>query len=386
MKKTFKKYFVPHEGNDHKPHLLRPKAILMLAGVALVVEAVFFVQTSTTPAARLFALILPDALTSQTNTERVDDGLGTLRTNLFLTAAAQAKANDMAAKGYFAHYDVNGKSPWDWISAAGYKFAAAGENLAVNFSDSADVTQAWMNSPGHRANILNGTFTEIGIATAEGTYEGHNTIFVVEMFGRPAAGAIAVATTPPPALATPLPTPAATPGPVNTTPGTTPLATPVPTPTAQPTVAPATTQRPVPTPTRAPIAAAPRPVPVAVTTAQDTFISVEGEEPAPTPPTTQAATPGGIRANFDTFRTSLIESLITSPKTTVRYIYILLALLVGVALFLKATHRTMRQHPNLILNGLLFVLLVSAIVTVNQYVTLKDATVYGATTFSQVAR
>ena len=48
----------------------------------------------------------------------------------------------------------------------------AGENLAVNFSDSQDVTNAWMNSPEHRANILNGDFTQIGIATAQGTYKG----------------------------------------------------------------------------------------------------------------------------------------------------------------------------------------------------------------------
>lgn len=111
----------------------------------------------------------------------------TLKTNPVLVAAAQAKANDMAAKGYFAHVSPEGLDPWHWFKEAGYSFDYAGENLAIDFSDSADVERAWMNSMAHRENILNSRFSEIGIATAEGLYQGHATIFVVQEFGAPSS-------------------------------------------------------------------------------------------------------------------------------------------------------------------------------------------------------
>jgi hypothetical protein len=92
----------------------------------------------------------------------------------------------MAQKGYFAHTSPEGRSPWYWFKQGGYVFNFAGENLAVDFSDSADVERAWMNSPTHRSNILNNKFTEIGVATAVGTLDGRQTTFVVQEFGTPA--------------------------------------------------------------------------------------------------------------------------------------------------------------------------------------------------------
>jgi len=132
------------------------------------------------------AAVISSTLVDLTNTDRASQNLGTLTVNPELTAAAQAKADDMAAKGYFAHTSPDGKTSWYWFKEAGYSFTYAGENLAVDFTDSDAVENAWMNSPTHRANILNGHYTEIGIASAEGTYEGHHTIFVVQMFGAPA--------------------------------------------------------------------------------------------------------------------------------------------------------------------------------------------------------
>lgn len=133
------------------------------------------------------ASVLPAVLVNLTNGDRAADKLNSLSTNAQLTAAAQAKANDMAAKGYFAHNSPGGQTPWTWMSNAGYSFVDAGENLAVDFTDSTDVEHAWMNSPEHRANILNSNFTEVGIATAQGMYQGHMVTFVVQMFGRPAS-------------------------------------------------------------------------------------------------------------------------------------------------------------------------------------------------------
>ncbi len=132
------------------------------------------------------AAVLSGALVDLTNAERSAHSLSLLRIDPLLTQAAQAKADDMAAKGYFSHVSLDGITPWHWISQAGYDFETAGENLAIDFFDSADVEAAWMASPTHRANIMNAGFTEIGIATAEGVYDGHPTTFVVQMFGRPA--------------------------------------------------------------------------------------------------------------------------------------------------------------------------------------------------------
>lgn len=135
------------------------------------------------------AAVVTATLVDLANNDRKAESEGTLVVNPKLVAAAQAKADDMAAKGYFAHTSPDGSTSWSWFQKAGYAFSFAGENLAVNFSDSDDVEKAWMDSPTHRANILNGKFTEIGIATAEGEYKGRKTTFVVQMFGTPRGGA-----------------------------------------------------------------------------------------------------------------------------------------------------------------------------------------------------
>ncbi len=139
------------------------------------------------------AAVISAVLVDLTNGDRAAHTVGGLSVNPLLTAAAQAKANDMAARGYFAHVSPDGKNSWYWFREAGYSFIYAGENLAVDFYDSGDVERAWMNSPTHRRNILDGNFTEIGIATAQGTYQGRPTTFVVQMFGTPARATAAVA-------------------------------------------------------------------------------------------------------------------------------------------------------------------------------------------------
>lgn len=186
MKRILKKYFIPHEANEHKPHFLRSETTLAILGGVLLIEIVFLLQLwAVIPSGNLLGLVLPNVLVDATNQTRTEAEFGSLRVNEALVRAAQAKAQDMAAKGYFSHVSPDGVSPWYWLEQSGYSFLYAGENLAVNFSDSEDVIKAWMDSPGHRANILNGKFTEIGIATAFGKYKGKDTVFVVEFFGRP---------------------------------------------------------------------------------------------------------------------------------------------------------------------------------------------------------
>ena len=188
--RKFKKYLIPHPENDHQPHILRWHTVVFICGLMVIAEIIFIIGPSyLISRSKLFGVIVVNALVDETNQNRIADHLQTLGISPLLQAAAQDKANDMAAKGYFAHTSPEGLTPWYWFGVVGYDFSSAGENLAVNFSDSQDVTNAWMNSPEHRANILNGDFTQIGIATAQGTYNGRPAVYVVELFGTPALAA-----------------------------------------------------------------------------------------------------------------------------------------------------------------------------------------------------
>lgn len=129
--------------------------------------------------------VYASVLVNLTNKNRASANLSELKVNPVLEKAAQMKADDMAAKGYFSHNTPDGKTPWYWFEQAGYKYEYAGENLAVNFEDSDDIETAWMNSPKHFTNIMNNKFIEIGIATSTGIYKGREAIFVVQLFGKP---------------------------------------------------------------------------------------------------------------------------------------------------------------------------------------------------------
>lgn len=131
------------------------------------------------------AAVVQSDLIAYTNVERARNELGLLKENPVLNAAAQAKANDMAAQGYFSHTGPDGQAPWRWFVAAGYDYRFAGENLAVRFSDSREVVNAWMASPTHKANITKAQYQEIGIGVADGTYQGMPVTFVVQFFGTP---------------------------------------------------------------------------------------------------------------------------------------------------------------------------------------------------------
>jgi len=187
MRKTAKKLFIPHHGNDHKPHFLRNKSISVLLVIALVAEIGILTLFLPILPGKLdyLSAVLPGVLISATNDSRSDDSLNILKESSLLTEAAQLKANDMAEKGYFSHVTPDGKQPWHFVNLSGYDYEVAGENLAVNFVDSKDVHRAWMKSPTHKANILRKDFTEVGIATANGKYKGKDVIFVAQFFARP---------------------------------------------------------------------------------------------------------------------------------------------------------------------------------------------------------
>jgi hypothetical protein len=189
----FRKYFralthfcIPHEHNGFKPHVFRELSVSLIAVLAVLVFAGTLIGGNLIKQTSLGAAIDSLFLVDLTNKNRDTLHVPTLTVNPLLTLAAERKAKDMVARGYFAHNSPDGKSPWYWFKSVGYQFQYAGENLAVDFVDSEDVETAWMNSPGHRANIVNSNFTEIGIAIATGTFEGHSSVFVVQLFGKPA--------------------------------------------------------------------------------------------------------------------------------------------------------------------------------------------------------
>jgi len=126
---------------------------------------------------------------ADTNAARKQNGnLAALAENPTLDRIAELRLEDMFAKQYFAHVSPSSSSAETVANQVGYGYLAIGENLALgNFEGDGGVVAAWMKSPGHRANILNIHFTQIGVAVQEGIFQGERTWLAVQIFGRPAA-------------------------------------------------------------------------------------------------------------------------------------------------------------------------------------------------------
>lgn len=132
-------------------------------------------------------VLLQSKIIEETNLQRQLNGdLPVLQENSALNAAASAKANDMFKNQYFEHVSPAGVDPGKLVLSYGYDYIIAGENLILgNFASEKEVIDSWMNSPGHRANILNNRYTEIGVAIIKGTYEGRSVWIGVQEFGLP---------------------------------------------------------------------------------------------------------------------------------------------------------------------------------------------------------
>jgi uncharacterized protein YkwD/stress response protein SCP2 len=120
------------------------------------------------------------AVIDLTNRERTRYGLPPLSADPLLTTAAQAHSADMVARAFYAHTAPDGSQPWDRAAAAGSTRRSVGENIACGQRSPADVVEGWMNSPGHRANILKPGFTHIGIGFAGGGRAG---MYWTQLFG-----------------------------------------------------------------------------------------------------------------------------------------------------------------------------------------------------------
>jgi hypothetical protein len=214
-----KDHFIPHEGNDHVPHLLKHRVLFGYSAIIALLKVLVIVVPIALPAASVFSnSITVTNVIELTNAAREKLGLADLKENAKLDAAAAAKANDMIANGYFAHTSPTGVTGWFFIKQAGYAYRSAGENLAVHYTTAEGLHEGWMASPTHKANIVSTKYRDIGVGVVQGEYGGYHTIMVVQMFGllasapAPAPKPVAVATPPAPAPA-PAPKPAAPPAP-----------------------------------------------------------------------------------------------------------------------------------------------------------------------------
>jgi len=272
-----KRWLVPHAHNDHRPHLIRLHGLavmaVLIAGLQASALAAAIHRSAPTPLVKATThstsggdvlayatgSITPTELLNLTNQERAANGLPALHMDARLNSSASMKAQDMFANDYWNHVSPACVQPWHWFTLAGYNYTYAGENLAKDFDTAQGVMDGWMNSPGHRANILNPHYNDVGFAVEDGqspydsipssgsssyttptctapiAQANEPTTLVVAHYG--ATAAQVVATTPAP-VATPRPTvaSAATPAPtpVPTTP--VPTATPAPTPTGAPPI------------------------------------------------------------------------------------------------------------------------------------------------------
>lgn len=197
MKSFLHRFFIPSHRNNFRAHGLHISSltVYLIGAVAL---SFSYSNNAFLPAGSVLGIasdINVGALHTLTNQQRTNSGLPALNLNDQLSSAAAGKCNKMLADNFWAHYAPDGTTPWFFINQAGYKYETAGENLAKDFNDSNSVVNAWMASPTHAANILNGKYQDVGFATCNGSLTGSETTVVVQMFGKPSGSAVATSFT-----------------------------------------------------------------------------------------------------------------------------------------------------------------------------------------------
>ncbi|MEZ6143761.1 MAG: CAP domain-containing protein [Zavarzinella sp.] len=121
------------------------------------------------------------AIVAETNAARAKAGLPALQVSPALMSAARGHSNNMAAAGVMSH-NLNGRGVGDRVRAAGYAFTGCAENIAMGQFSASDAIRSWLNSAGHRANMLSGTYTQLGVAVS---YDRSGRPYWTQVFGRP---------------------------------------------------------------------------------------------------------------------------------------------------------------------------------------------------------
>ncbi len=189
-----KHIFVPHKGNNYRPHLIRWRGLALVAVLSLIIQISYGLMTTGQWAVLgSTSNITTSQLVADTNREREKAGLGDLVENQQLSQAAFLKANDMFKHNYWAHTSPSGITPWYWFAQVGYNYQSAGENLAKNYPTADATVAAWMNSPTHRANVLDDKYVDVGFAVVDGVLSGRVTTLVVAEYGQPASPGLQIA-------------------------------------------------------------------------------------------------------------------------------------------------------------------------------------------------
>lgn len=158
--------------------LLNPKKVIDTPGALRVKTNVFNFSSDN--------YLTKTGIIFETNNERAKENLKPLTENEKLNISAQKKVNDMFDEQYFEHISPSGVGVSELGQSVDYEYIMIGENLALgNFKDDKALIQAWMNSPGHRANIMNKNYTEIGVYAMKSIFEGKKTWIAVQHFGIP---------------------------------------------------------------------------------------------------------------------------------------------------------------------------------------------------------
>lgn len=312
-------FFIPHPGNDHRPHALRPPALFTYATAAVGVKVITFLLLAVIyPSVADLATIISGDVVLLTNTARLEAGQPTLQMDPILSAAAKAKGEDMLRRGYFAHQSPDGRQPWEWIDRGRYDYLYAGENLAMDFTSAGAIHRAFMASSSHRENILDAHYADIGVAVVSGTMDGRPVDLLVQFFGtrRAAPGAAKAA----PTLAQKSPVAAR-------------LPTPVPVARSSPPVTP---------PASAPVTAPP--------------VVVESAQTAPAE-AVQAPTDGRQpQAPLELERESDLVGLIVRFA---QLVFLVMFIGVAIALLLNILIRVQVQHPALILQSIAVLVIIA---------------------------
>jgi hypothetical protein len=175
-------FILPSKDNGYRSRFLQSNVLLYFVLLLVVLKIFTFSIPINFPQNIALADITNSVLENFANQTRQSLGLKPLSVNEKLNQAALLKAENMVQNQYFSHTSPGGVTPWFWFLKAGYNYKYAGENLAVGFYDSKEVYDAWLNSPSHKANIVNPNYTEVGTAVLGG-FGQNNSIIVVQEFG-----------------------------------------------------------------------------------------------------------------------------------------------------------------------------------------------------------
>lgn len=178
-------FFIPNKKNKFHPSILRSTGLVIFSILFVIIPTLYNALTAHQFQVLGYSISISiNELNEFSNQERINVGLSPLSLNSQLNSAAYAKAQDMFADNYWAHVAPDGTEPWSFIINSGYDYTTAGENLAKNFSYSQGVVSGWMASEGHRANVMNPAYQDVGYAIVNGVLLGEETTLVVAMYGQ----------------------------------------------------------------------------------------------------------------------------------------------------------------------------------------------------------